>query len=108
MVETGRAERVANLVVQPLVLAEHDAREHGATLTFDAVQASNEGAAQPVGEAADPTPRADDPPLVRAQQDVHATPAQEPALVEVLAALGLGDLAEELELGALRRCPAGR
>ncbi len=108
MVEPGGAERVANIVVQPLVLAEHDACEHGATLTFDAVQPPNEGAAQLVGEAADPTPRADDAPLVRAQQNVHATPAQERALVEVVAALGLGDLAEELELCTLRRCPAGR
>ncbi len=108
MVETGRAERVADVVVQPLVLAEHDAREHGATLTVDAVQATNERTAKPVGEPADPTARADDAPLVRAQQDVHAAPAQEPALVEVLAGLRLCELAEELELGALRRCPAGR
>ena len=39
---------------------------------------------------------------------MNAAPAQERALVEVVVALGRGDLAEDLELGTLRRRAAGR
>ena len=108
MVQARRTEGVAYVVAQPLVLAEHDAGEHGATLTFEAVESSNQRTAQPVGETAHSAACADDAPLVRAQQHVHAAPAQEGALVEVVVALGLGDLAEQLELGPLRRRAAGR
>jgi hypothetical protein len=108
VVETGCAERVAHVVAQRFVLAEHDAGEHGSPLTFDADEASNKSTAEPVGDTADSVARAHDAPLARAQKDVHAASAQERALVEIVAALGLSDLTEELELGALRRRPAGR
>ena len=105
MHETARLERVALCRVDARVLAEHDPGEERAALSR---RPAGKGAlhvrAQPVGDATDPTPPADDAHAFPAQHDVHAAPGKPAALVEA----GLGPTRRDrpraqLEHGALRR-----
>ena len=66
--------------------------------------------AQPVADATDPAPPADDVPgAARVQDDVDPTPLEPPSLVEAGLGPSRGDRARpELEHGALRRRPPGR
>ena len=65
--------------------------------------------AQPVGDATDPAPPADDPGALAAHDDVHAASREPPSFVEA----GLGPTRRDrprahLEDGTLRRRPLGR
>ena len=83
VVEAGGAEVVAELLVEPLVLSEHDTGDDSAPLT---VQPGGEGASdaspQCVREPSDPAPVADDAVATRTEHDVDALSLQIGSLVE--------------------------
>ena len=110
MVEPGRLEVVAELVREPLVLAEHDAGEHGAPLPVEPRgDRARDMRAEPIRDAADAAAAADDPPVAAVQDDVDAAAREPAALVEaVLRAARRGDRRSQVEDGALRRRAADR
>ena len=111
MVEPRRLEGVAEIRIDALVCAEHDADDERPAL---AGRPEREGVAdfraQPIAHATDPAPPADDVPgAARVQDDMDPTPLEPPSLVEAGLGPSRGDRARpEIEHGALRRRPAGR
>ena len=108
MVEPGSLEVGAELVREPLVLAEHDPRQHRAPLAAEPRgDCARDVRAEPVRDAAEPTATADDPPVTAVQDDVDA-PARQPAtFVEaVVGTARSGDRDPQGEDGALRGRPA--
>ena len=111
MLEAARLEGVPQLPVDARVLAEDDAREQAAALPRGPTgERRLHVRAQPVADATDPAPPADDAPaVVAAQHHVHAATREPAALVEA----GLGPTRRDrpraqLEHGALRRRPLRR
>ncbi len=110
VVETRRLEGVAEIGVDALVGAEHDADDERPALTGRAErQCIRDFRAQPIAHATDPAPPADDMPgAARVQDDVDPTPLEPPSLVEAGLGPSRGDRARpEIEHGTLRRRPAG-
>ena len=106
MREAGGPEVVAERRGQPAVVAEHDAAEQREPLAAcSACERALHVRAQPVGDASDPTPPADDAGVAGIEHHVDTTPLEPGALVE--AGLGpsrrLGPRAHDLE-----HCAAGR
>ena len=103
--KSSRSDRV-----DPVVLAEHDPGQDRAPLSRrPAGERLLDMRVQPVGDATDPAPPADEARVVAAQHDVDALPRQPRTLVEA----GLGPtrrdrLRAQLEDGALRGRPLGR
>lgn len=110
MVEPRSSEAGAQLLVEALVFAEHDAGDHRPALAREPRRARpHEVAPQPVGEPSDTAPLADDPVRDGPQDDVHALAAQVRRLVEaVLVAARTDDADDCLDDGALRRRPFRR
>jgi hypothetical protein len=108
VVEPGGLEVGAELVREPLVLAEHDPRQHRAPLAAEPRgDCARHVRAEPVRGAAEPTATADDPPVTAAQDDVDATACQPATLVEaVVGTARSGDHDVQDENGALRGRPA--
>ncbi len=110
VVEAGGLEVVAQVVRQPLVLAQDDPGEHGVPLAFEPGRdRACDVRAQAIREAADAAAPADDPPVAPVQDDVDAA-AREPAtLVEaVLRTSRRRDGRPELQHGSLGRRAAER
>ena len=83
VIEPGRLEAVPELVREPLVLAEHDAREHRAPLPFEPRgDRARDMRTKSIGDAADAPAAADDPPVATVEHDVNAAARQPAALVE--------------------------
>ena len=107
--EAARLEVVAQGRVDLGVLPEHDPRDELSTLARrPAGQRLLDVRAQPVGDATDPAPPADDPGALAAHDNVHAASREPASLVEA----GLGPTRRDrprahLEDGALRRRPLG-
>ena len=110
MVEARGLEAVAELVREPLVLAEHDAHEHRAPFPFEPRgDRARDVRAKPIGDAADTAAPADDPPVAAVEHDVNAAARQPAALVEaVFGAARRVDPRTEGEDGALGRRAAHR
>ena len=111
MVEPRRLEGVAQIGIDALVGAEHDADDERPALTRGAERERiGDFRAQPVAHATDPAPPADDMPgAARVQDDVDPTPLEPASLVEAGLGPSRGDRARpELEHGTLRRRPARR
>jgi hypothetical protein len=110
VVEPRGAEVVAQLVGEPLVLAQHDTGDHRPPVALQAGRDRPcEPRPEPVGDTRRPTALADSAPAGSAQDDVHTAPAQQRPLVEaVLRAAGTLDLRNHVQLGALRGRAAGR
>ena len=111
VVETRRLEGVAEVRVDALVGAEHDCRRRAPPLARrPAREGVRDRRAQPVADAADPAPPADDAPRpARVQHDVDAPPREPAPLVETGLGPSRGDRARsQLENGALGRCPSRR
>ena len=97
--------------IDALVRAEHDADDERPALTGRPErQRVLDFRAQPIADATDPAPPADDVPgAARVQDDVDATPLEPSSLVEAGLGPSRGDRARpEIEHGTLRRRPAGR
>ena len=109
-VEAARPEVVAERSLDPVLLAEHDPGQDRAPLSRrPAGERLLDVRVQPVGDATDPAPPADEARVVAAQHDVDALPRQPRTLVEA----GLGParrdrLRAQLEDGALRGRAPGR
>ena len=105
VVEPGGLEVAAELVGEPLVLAEHDSREHGTPVAGESRgDRARNVRAEPVGDAADPTARAHDPPVAAVQHDMDAAARQPAAFVEaVLRTARSCDRDSHVEDGALGR-----
>ena len=105
VIEPGVLEVVAELVREPLVLAEHDPGQHRTPLPFEPRgDRTRNMRAEAVREPADPTAAADDPPVAAAEDDVDAAACEPAALVEAVfrTARG-GNRGPQSEDGALRR-----
>ncbi len=111
MVEPRRLEGAAEVGVDSLVGSEHDADDERLPLTRrpEGERVGNRRA-QPVADATDPAPPADDVPGSAGVQDhVDPTPLEPCSLVESGLGPSRGDRARsELEHGALRRRAPGR
>ncbi len=83
VIEPCSLEALLQLVGEPLVLAQHDSREHGSTLALESRRdrAGHVGA-QPVREPTDPTAPSDDAPVPAAKNHVNPAPHQPAPLVE--------------------------
>ena len=83
MIEAGRLEARLELLGEPLVLAQHDSREHGSTLALESGRdrAGHVGA-QPVRQPTDPAAASDHAPVPAAENHVDAAPRQPAPLVE--------------------------
>ena len=105
VVEPGGLEVGTELVREPLVLAEHDSREHRASLASEPRgDRARNMRTEPVGDAADPAAPADDPPVAAVEHDVDAAARQPAAFVEaVLRTARSADRDPQDEDGALRR-----
>ena len=103
--EATRPERVDEVAIDARVLPEHDPGEQAATLPRGSTgKGLLDVRVQPVGDATDPAPPADDASTLPAHHDVDAAAREPPALVEA----GLGPSRRDrsrtqLEHGALRR-----
>ena len=85
--QAGGTERLPETRVERGVVAEHEAAQEREPLTVRAaLERPFQVRAQPVGDATDPAPPADDPYLVCAQHDVDPAPRQPGTLIEA----GLG------------------
>ena len=85
VVEPGGLEVGAELVREPLVLAEHDSREHRAPLAAEPRgDRARNVRAEPVRDAADPAASAHDPPVAAVEHDVDAAAGQPAAFVEAV------------------------
>ena len=85
MVEPGRLEVVPELVREPLVLAQHDPREHGAALAVEPRgDRARDVRAEPIRDTADPAAPTDHPPVAAAEDDVDAAACEPAALVETV------------------------
>ncbi len=111
MVEPGGLERSPQLGVDPLVGAEHDPDHERSALAGRSERESvPDRRAQPVADASDPTPPADDLPGAACVEDDMDPPPREPtSLVESGLGPSRGDRARsELEHGTLGRSAPGR
>ena len=110
VVEAGDAKRVAELVGEPLVLAEDDSGDdRGALARQPGRDRPGEGLTQPVGRARDAAAPSHEPPASAPADDVHALPLEPVALAEpVVRRARLAQLEDELEPTALRRRASGR
>ena len=83
VIEARGAEAVAQLLRERLLVAEDDAFDHAAALAVKAGRdRRREPRAQPVGDAREPAAVADQPPAIRAQDDMHAVAREPGAFVE--------------------------
>ena len=105
VVEPGGLEVGAELVREPLVLAEHDPYEHRAPLaTEPRGDRARNVRTEPVGDTADPAAPAHDPPVAAVQDDMDAAARQPATLVEaVLHTARSAHRDPQDEDGALRR-----
>ena len=105
MVEPGGLEVSAEVICQPLVLAEHDSRQHRAALAAEPRgDRARNVRTEPVGDAADPAAPADDPPVAAVQNDVDTAARQPAAFVEaVLRTARSADRGSQDEDRTLRR-----
>ena len=111
VVEPRRLERGAEIGIDALVGSEHDADDERPPLARGSERESiADRRAQPVADATNPAPPADDVPgAARVQDDVNAAPLEPPSLVESGLGPSRGDRARpELEHGALGRGASGR
>ena len=111
MVEPRCLEGAAEVGVDAFVCPEHDADDESLPLTRrpEGEPVGNRRA-QPVADATDPAPPADDVPgSARVQDHVDPTPLEPCSLIESGLGPSRGDRARpELEHGALRRRAPGR
>src|SRR5579859_2427337 len=85
VIETGCAEAREQRVAETLRASEHHRLDERTALPVEAVRGvCGEPTLQPVSDAADPAATAHDAPLLHAQHDVHALPAQPRRLVEAM------------------------
>ena len=111
VVEPGGLEGATQVGVDSLVGSEHDADDERSPLTRRSERERiRDRRAQPVADATDPAPPADDAPgSARVQDDVDPAPLEPCSLVESGLGPSRGDRARpELEHGSLGRCASGR
>jgi hypothetical protein len=105
--EARLPERLPQRLVDALVGAEHDAEQQRPLLPFGARREDPlELRAQPVGDATDPAPPADDAPVAATEHQVDALSRQPATLIEAgLGPTRLGEPRPELEDRPLWRRP---
>ncbi len=105
VIEAGRPKRVAQRLVKPFVLPEHDPEQHRAPLAGDArCKRRADGGPQSVGHPAEAASATDDLGIPSLQDHVHAVTAEPGSLVEaVFGAPRLGDEHGEAKHGSLGR-----
>ena len=111
VIEARRLEVLAQLRIDPLVRAEHHTDEQRAALTRRAKgERARDRRAQPVADASDPAPPADDTPrTARVKDDVNPASREPSPFVEAGLGPTRGDRARpEIEHGSLRRRATGR
>ena len=110
VVEARGTKRVPQVFVEPFVLAEHDPEQHGTPLAGDARrECGGDRSPEPVSDAAEPSPAADDLWIATSEDHVDAVAPKPRALVEaVVAGPRLGHEDRKLEDRALGRRAAHR
>jgi hypothetical protein len=105
VIETRGAKAVAEALRQALVRPEHDAEQQRAMLAVGtARQSTRDEGAEPVGDASEPAPAADDAPPVDLEDDMDPVAAKIGPFVEPpLRPVGRRQHAEYLNDVALRR-----
>ena len=112
MVETRGAEVIAELLIESLVLSQHDAGDDRSPLAAEPwCERPIEPPPQSVCEPSDPAPMADDAVVKRAKDDVHTLPPQIGSLIEsfsLFCTTGATNTGDHLEQRALRRRATAR
>jgi len=112
VVKTRGAKVVAEVLVKPFILSQHDAGNDCPPLAVEPwCERPVDATPQGVREPSDPAPMANDAVFISAEHDVDALPPQIGSLVESLSLLGATGEAEardHLEQRSLRRRAAAR